>query len=92
VAEPTSQKAGCSIALERCINEFDADDVIFEEGLTGSELFVVIEGKVGIAKINDAGKTVTVTLGKGEFFGEMAMSSRCATSTRSTTPERFSCV
>jgi CRP/FNR family cyclic AMP-dependent transcriptional regulator len=51
-----------------------------------------MEGKVDIAKINDAGKTVTVTLGKGEFFGEMAMSSRCATSTRSTTPERFSCV
>jgi CRP/FNR family transcriptional regulator, cyclic AMP receptor protein len=61
-------------SLERCINEFDADDVIFEEGSTGRELFVVIEGKVDIAKINDAGKTVIVTLGKGEFFGEMAMS------------------
>jgi CRP/FNR family cyclic AMP-dependent transcriptional regulator len=40
----------------RCINEFDVDDVIFEEGSTGRELFVVIEGKVDIAKINDAGR------------------------------------
>jgi CRP/FNR family cyclic AMP-dependent transcriptional regulator len=92
MAGPTSQKAGCTIALERYINEFDVDDVIFEEDSSGRELFVVIEGKVDIAKINDASKTVIVTLGKGEFFGEMAMSSRCATSTNSTTPERFSSV
>ena len=38
--------------------------------------------KVDIAKINGASKTVIVTLGKGEFFGEMAVidgSSRSAT-------------
>jgi CRP/FNR family cyclic AMP-dependent transcriptional regulator len=78
----TSQKAGDSMAIEKCINEFDVNDVIFEEGSTGRELFVVLEGKVDIAKINGASKTVIVTLGKGEFFGEMAVidgSSRSAT-------------
>ena len=38
--------------------------------------------KVEIAKMNGASKTVIVTLGKGEFFGEMAVidgSSRSAT-------------
>ena len=70
------------MAIEKCINEFDVDDVIFEEGSTGRELFVVLDGQVDIAKMNGASKTVIVTLGKGEFFGEMAVidgSSRSAT-------------
>jgi CRP/FNR family cyclic AMP-dependent transcriptional regulator len=70
------------MTIEKCINEFDVDDVIFEEGSTGRELFVVLDGKVEIAKMNGSRKTVIVTLGKGEFFGEMAVidgSSRSAT-------------
>ena len=81
-----SQKAVDSMAIEKCINEFDVNEVIFEEGSTGRELFVVLEGKVDIAKINGASKTVIVTLGKGEFFGEMAVidgSARSATAIRS---------
>jgi CRP/FNR family cyclic AMP-dependent transcriptional regulator len=81
-AGPTSQKAGGPMAIEKCITDYDVDDVIFEEGSIGRELFVVLEGKVDIVKINAAGKTVIVTLGKGEFFGEMAVidgSSRSAT-------------
>jgi CRP/FNR family cyclic AMP-dependent transcriptional regulator len=70
------------MAIEKCINEFDVGDVIFEEGSTGRELFVVLEGEVEIAKISGADKIVIVTLGKGEFFGEMAVidgSARSAT-------------
>src|ERR1700743_2292347 len=61
------------MAIEKCINEFDAGDVIFEEGSTGRELFVVLDGQVEIAKINGASKAGLVTLGKGEVFGEMAV-------------------
>src|SRR2546423_15656269 len=78
--QPERQEA--TMTIEKCINEFDVDDIIFEEGSTGRELFVVLEGKVDIAKINGTSKTVIVTLGKGEFFGEMAVidgSSRSAT-------------
>src|SRR6476660_8266992 len=70
------------MTIEKCINEFDVGDVIFEEGSSGRELFVVLDGEVEIAKINGGRKTVIVTLGKGEFFGEMAVidgSSRSAT-------------
>ena len=70
------------MTIEKCINEFDVDDVIFEEGSTGRELFVVLDGQVEIAKMNGANKMVIVTLGKGEFFGEMAVidgSARSAT-------------
>lgn len=61
------------MTIEKCINEYDASDVIFEEGSTGRELFVVLEGKINIVKNSGADRTVVVTLGKGEFFGEMAV-------------------
>ena len=70
------------MTIEKCINEFDVGDVIFEEGSNGRELFVVLDGQVEIAKLNGAYKTVIISLGKGEFFGEMAVidgSSRSAT-------------
>jgi CRP-like cAMP-binding protein len=82
MARRTSQKAGDTMAIEKCINQFDVNDVIFEEGTTGRELFVVLEGEVEIAKVTGETRTVIVTLGKGEFFGEMAVidgSSRSAT-------------
>lgn len=61
------------MTIEKCINEYDASEVIFEEGSTGRELFVVLDGKIDIVKNSGADKTVIVTLGKGEFFGEMAV-------------------
>ena len=70
------------MAIEKCINEYEVSDVIFEEGSVGRELFVVLEGKIDIVKQTSAGRTLIVTLGKGEFFGEMAVidgSSRSAT-------------
>jgi CRP-like cAMP-binding protein len=70
------------MAIEKCINEFNVGDVIFEEGSTGRDLYVVLDGSVEIVKVNGSQKTVIVTLGKGEFFGEMAVidgSARSAT-------------
>jgi CRP-like cAMP-binding protein len=70
------------MAIEKCINEFNVGDIIFEEGSTGRDLYVVLDGKIEIAKVSGSQKTVIVTLGKGEFFGEMAVidgSSRSAT-------------
>jgi CRP-like cAMP-binding protein len=70
------------MTIEKCINAFAVDDVIFEEGSTGRELFVVLDGEVEIAKIDGAHKTSIIKLGKGEFFGEMAVidgSARSAT-------------
>ena len=74
--------SGADMAIEKCINEYGVGDVIFEEGSTGRELYVVLDGEVEIAKVNGSQKTVIVTLGKGEFFGEMAVidgSARSAT-------------
>src|SRR5690349_3541762 len=79
------------MAIEKCINEYGVGEVIFEEGSTGRELFVVLDGEVEIAKFNGASKTVIITLGKGEFFGEMAVidgSSRSATAIAATAGTR----
>ena len=75
------------MAIEKCIHEFNVGDVIFEEGSTGRDLYVVLDGQVEIAKVSGAHKTVIVTLGKGEFFGEMAVidgSARSATAIAAT--------
>jgi len=70
------------MTIEKCVNIFGVDDVIFEEGSTGRELFVVLDGEVEIAKLDGGARTTIVRLGKGEFFGEMAVidgSARSAT-------------
>ena len=70
------------MTIEKCINDYQVDEVIFEEGSTGRDLYVVLDGKVDIVKVNGAERTLIVKLGKGEFFGEMAVidgSSRSAT-------------
>ena len=70
------------MAIEKCINEYGVGDVIFEEGTTGRELYVVLDGEVDITKMVGGAKTVIISLGKGEFFGEMAVidgSARSAT-------------
>jgi CRP/FNR family transcriptional regulator, cyclic AMP receptor protein len=75
------------MAIEKCINDYQVDDVIFEEGSTGRDLYVVLDGKVDIVKVNGAERTLIVKLGKGEFFGEMAVidgSSRSATAVAAT--------
>src|ERR1700744_2880497 len=79
------------MAIEKCINEYGVGDVIFEEGSTGRELYVVLDGQVEIAKVNGGSKTVIITLGKGEVFGEMAVidgSSRSATAIAATSDTR----
>jgi hydroxyacylglutathione hydrolase len=55
------------MAIEKCINEFNVDDVIFEEGSTGRELFVVLDGKIDIVKINGDRKTL-IDPGQGRIL------------------------
>jgi CRP/FNR family transcriptional regulator, cyclic AMP receptor protein len=79
------------MAIEKCIDEYDLGDVIFEEGTTGRELYVVLDGEVEIAKLVGGRKTVIISLGKGEFFGEMAVidgSARSATAIAATAGTR----
>jgi CRP-like cAMP-binding protein len=58
-----------SFAVSR---DFEPGTVIFEEGDTGRELFVIAEGEVDILKKADDQTLTLASLGPGDFFGEMA--------------------
>jgi CRP-like cAMP-binding protein len=52
---------------------YDIGDVIFTEGDTSSEMFIVQEGRVAVTK-DVAGREVFLAmLERGDFFGEMAL-------------------
>lgn len=52
---------------------YEPADVIFREGDTTTEMFIIQDGKVVVTK-NVAGRDVfLVMLERGEFFGEMAL-------------------
>jgi len=59
--------------FQRFGKEFPKGTVLFHEGETGKEMFVLQAGKVVITRtVRDTVKTLA-TLGPGEFFGEMAL-------------------
>jgi hypothetical protein len=53
---------------------YGLNDLIFAEGDTGTKLYIVLEGKVRIAKtIPGVGEEALAILDRGDFFGEMAL-------------------
>jgi CRP-like cAMP-binding protein len=53
--------------------EFSAGDVLFHEGETGEEMYVIQEGVIQISKAMGTDVRPIATLGKGEFLGELAI-------------------
>lgn len=47
--------------------------VLFYEGDPGQEMYIILSGKVRISKGAGGFEKILVVLGKGEFFGEMAI-------------------
>jgi CRP-like cAMP-binding protein len=53
---------------------YNQDEVIFREGTKGDKLYIILDGKVRITKnIPGVGEEALAILGKGDFFGEMAL-------------------
>jgi CRP/FNR family transcriptional regulator, cyclic AMP receptor protein len=48
-------------------------EIIFREGSTGDEMYVIQKGNVKITKNTDLGNVTIATLKNGEIFGEMAL-------------------
>ena len=58
--------------LER--KTYPPDAFVFKEGDAGDRAYVVQSGELEVVKTNEAGtETILGTLGKGAFFGEMAL-------------------
>lgn len=54
----------------------DAGKVIFREGEEGDQMYIIQEGSVRISKNIDGKEYPLAVLGKGDFFGEMALVTR----------------
>jgi hypothetical protein len=53
---------------------FEAGNVIFHQGETGNQVYVIINGEVEVVQDRPApGDAVIARLGPGQFFGEMAL-------------------
>lgn len=52
---------------------YEQGEIIFERGMPGLGMYVVIEGSVQITGGGEDDETVLATLEKGDFFGEMAV-------------------
>ena len=56
--------------------EYQDGDVIVRQGESGEQIYVVQEGQVEVVKERDGVNYQISVLGKGEFFGEMAVFER----------------
>lgn len=59
-------------------------DVVFRQGETGDRMFIIIEGQVRISQQDGGNMFALAEMGRGDFFGEMALLSghrRSATAT-----------
>ncbi len=58
----------------RFLRDYRKDEVIFEEGSRGREMYVVHTGEVRVSRKDSAGKEAVLgVLLPGEIFGEMAL-------------------
>ncbi len=54
--------------------QFAVGQTVFDEGDDGDKMYIIIQGKADVIKSISGNKTqVLVTLGRGEFFGEMSL-------------------
>ncbi len=56
-------------AVER---SFQPGQIIFQEGSTGRELYLIVEGTIEVVKGHGADEMVLASHGPGDFFGEMS--------------------
>ena len=53
---------------------YNLNEIIFREGSQGDKLYIILDGRVRITKhIPGVGEEALAILGKGDFFGEMAL-------------------
>ena len=65
-------------SLQRFLRSYRKSEIIFEEGDTGNEMYLVHSGKVLVSvKRGESEKVKLAVLNPGDFFGEMALVDDC---------------
>ena len=70
----TENRVDETLPLQRFLKSYRESEIIFEEGSTGNEMYLIHTGKISLT--TGHGKTNEVTLAvlnPGEFFGEMTL-------------------
>jgi len=78
--------------FQRLGKTFPPGTVLFKEGESGREMFVIQSGKIRISKQVRGEEQVLATLGAGEFFGEMAILNNKPRSASATVVEESKCL
>ena len=52
---------------------YEAGEIIFNEGDTSTEMFIIQDGKVVVTKLVNRSQVFLATFERGDFFGEMAL-------------------
>lgn len=73
-----------SSLFEKFGTVFEAGRVIFQEGEPGDTMYIIQKGRVKITKKVDEVDKILMVLGKGDFFGEMALISQTPRSAAAT--------
>ena len=61
-------------ALPKSLQRYGKSEIIFEQGITGSEMYLIHRGKVLLSVRQDETQEVPLAiLNPGDFFGEMAL-------------------
>lgn len=55
------------------VMELQKDQLLFAEGDTGQEMYIIMEGKVQVFLLREEFQVILATLEKGHFFGEMSL-------------------
>jgi CRP/FNR family cyclic AMP-dependent transcriptional regulator len=67
-------RADGTVALPKFRQRYRKSEVIFEEGSTGSEMYLIHSGKVLLSvRQHETQQVPLVVLNPGDFFGEMAL-------------------
>ena len=53
--------------------EVGAGDVVVRQGAPADKFFIIIDGEVEVVRDDDGQERTLATLGRGQFFGEMAI-------------------
>lgn len=70
----TEDRVDETAALPRSLQRYGKSEIIFEEGSTGSEMYLIHRGKVMLSvRQNETERVPLVVLNPGDFFGEMAL-------------------
>ncbi|HEY41455.1 MAG TPA: cyclic nucleotide-binding domain-containing protein [Dehalococcoidia bacterium] len=70
----TGKKADETLSLQRFLQSYPKSAVIFEEGSSGNEMYLIHTGSVALTtQQNDSGPVTLAVLKPGDFFGEMAL-------------------